>query len=559
MPRGRTGGDAVMRAPRASGVAALTALTLVIVLLAAPLPRSASGQEDVISEQGFVDLACSLPPEHIERIARGIDEVRSGQIVIVPREPDFVGFNFPHSGPWEYLQRVPLLVYGPGIIPARGSVDREIDLTTVASSTAALLDFPFPQAATPPAPEISAPDGPPPLIVTFVWDGAGRETLDLYPDAWPTLRSLIDGGVWFDRAIVGSSPTITPATHSMIGTGLYPRETGQTDAEMMVRGGLVRAWGAGPSLLSVPTLADLYDRALGNEPLVGTLASVTWHLNMMGHGAMWGGGDRDIAVIRQAYDVTANEGTEGTRWNAPAGLAEGLYEFLPYVNELPSLFTYVDRLDREDGRRDLRWHDTLIGQLTRGWGTPARVPYQMRMTLEVIEREGFGADDVPDLLYLNSKLIDSVGHMFSINSVEMEDSLRWQDEGLRTFIEGLDRIVGVGRWVLILTADHGSQFDPAVTGAQQVTTTELRNDLAAAFPPVGEDPVILAARPTMIYLDEVQMEAAGYSVAQISSWLMRYTRVEGTKDPSLLPSSTHDETFFEAAFPSSILSGLSCG
>lgn len=544
------------RVARASVVAALA---LGLALPAALRPPSARGQEGILTDRDFVELACSLPAEHRERIARGVDEVRSGQIVIVPREPDFVGFNFPHSGPWSYLQRVPLLVYGPGVVPAVGPVDREVDLTSIASTTAAMLGFPFPQAASDPAPEVAAPGGPPPLIVTFVWDGAGRETLDLYPDAWPYLRSLIDGGVWFDRAIVGSSPTITPATHSMIGTGLYPRDTGQTDAEMMVRGRLVRAWGAGPSLLSVPTLADLYDRALGNRPLIGTLASVTWHLNMMGHGAMWGGGDRDIAVIRQAYDVTANEGTEGTRWNAPAGLAEGIYEFLPYVNELPPMPTYVEELDREDGRLDGRWRDNDIQTLTKGWGTPARVPYQTRMTLEVIEREGFGADDVPDLLYLNSKLIDSVGHMFSINSVEMQDSLRWQDEGLRTFVEGLDRIVGPGRWVLILTADHGSQFDPAVTGAQQVTTTELRNDLVAAFPSTGDDPVILAARPTMIYLDEAEMAAAGYTVEGIASWLMRYTRVDGTKDASLLPSSTHDETFFEAAFPSSILSRLSCG
>ena len=48
---------------------------------------------------------------------------RSGQIVFVPQEPNFVGTNFPHSGPWNYLQDVPLFLYGPGIIPAVGRVD----------------------------------------------------------------------------------------------------------------------------------------------------------------------------------------------------------------------------------------------------------------------------------------------------------------------------------------------------------------------------------------------------------------------------------------------------
>ena len=49
---------------------------------------------------------------------------------------------------------------------------------------------------------------------------------------------------------------------------------------------------------------------MGNAPIVGDLASVTWHLNMMGHGAMWNGGDRDIAVLRLSEDT--NEGAEGT-------------------------------------------------------------------------------------------------------------------------------------------------------------------------------------------------------------------------------------------------------
>ena len=63
-----------------------------------------------------------------------------------------------------------------------------------------------------------------------------------------------------------------------------------------------------------PTLADLYDRAMGNEPLVGALASVTWHLNMASHGSLWGGGDRDIAVLRVPTQAD-NEGAEGTTWN----------------------------------------------------------------------------------------------------------------------------------------------------------------------------------------------------------------------------------------------------
>src|SRR5439155_6884601 len=137
--------------------------------------------------------------------------------------------------------------------------------------------------------------------------------LDAYPDDWPVLRSLIPQGVWYEHATVGSSPSITPATHATIGTGDFPMHTGQVDAEFRLGGDLVRAGALGPVLLMQPTLADLYDRAMGNTPLVADLASVTWHLNMMGHGSLWGGGDRDIAVLRTATGGT-NEGAEGTTW-----------------------------------------------------------------------------------------------------------------------------------------------------------------------------------------------------------------------------------------------------
>ena len=132
---------------------------------------------------------------------------------------------------------------------------------------------------------------------------------------------------------MGSSPSITPATHATLGTGAFPMHTGQTDAEFRLGDDLVRAGALGPVLLMEPTLADLYDRAMGNEPLVGALASVTWHLNMASHGSLWGGGDRDIAVLRVPTQAD-NEGAEGTTWNLQ-GTYQPFYE-LPDVRERPA-------------------------------------------------------------------------------------------------------------------------------------------------------------------------------------------------------------------------------
>jgi Uncharacterized proteins of the AP superfamily len=124
------------------------------------------------------------------------------------------------------------------------------------------------------------------------------------------------------------------------------------------------------------------------------------------------------------------------------------------------------------------------------------------MVEEVISREGFGKDDVPDLLFINSKAIDHISHIFSVNSPEMQDTLSWQDEDLGRFVDFLDQEVGKGRYVLVVTADHGAQFDPAVSGAFQVTPTELGRDLNAAFPATGGGSVFQAVRSSQIYLND---------------------------------------------------------
>jgi hypothetical protein len=389
----------------------------------------------------FAAVACSLPHDQLVRVWRGTEPDRSGQILVVPQEPNFLGSNFPHSGPWDYLQDVPLLWYGPGYLEPQPAVQRPVTIAGIAPTQAALLGFDGFDAADGVAmPEVVAAkqDTPPKLIVTMVWDAGGRSVLDTWPKEWPVLKSLIPKGIWYEHASVGSSPSITPATHATIGTGAYPQTTGQVDAEFRLGPSttLTRAGQLGPTLLDSATLADVYDRAMGNRSVVGDLASVTWHLNMMGHGAMWNGGDRDIAVLRLAD--SSNEGAEGDAWNIK-GKNAPWYRFPAYVNDLPNVGTYTDALDRADGADDGKWREDSIAQLANGWDTPARVPFQDRLYAEVIKREGFGADDVPDLLYINSKIIDHVGHIWSVNSPEMKDALSWQDAGLKEFIGTLNR------------------------------------------------------------------------------------------------------------------------
>ena len=145
--------------------------------------------------EDLADAACAIPHQQLLRIWRGTDPERSGQIVFVPQEPNFVGTNFPHSGPWNYLQDVPLFWYGPGIVPALGRVERPVTLADVAPTQGKLLDFAFDAPDGRALPEIPKPDTPPPLIVTLVWDAGGLSLLDAFPNDWPVMASMIRDGI----------------------------------------------------------------------------------------------------------------------------------------------------------------------------------------------------------------------------------------------------------------------------------------------------------------------------------------------------------------------------
>jgi Type I phosphodiesterase / nucleotide pyrophosphatase len=503
-------------------------------------------------------MACGLPPEQLLRIWRGSPPDRVGDVLIVPKEPNFVDGGISHAGPWEYVQHVPLLLLGPGYIEPAGSVDRPVTLADVAPTLADLLDFDFEAPDGEPLSEALVPresrPGVPPLIFTLVWDAAGRNVLDAWPGAWPTLAGLIDQGTWYEEATVGSSPSVTPPSHTTLGTGAFPIRHGLSDNQVRVDGAVVGAWQEGPAYMRVPALGDEYDAALDNEPLIGAVATLTWHLSMIGHGSAFEGGDRDIAVLRQK---SGDEGAEGETWNLPRNVSD-YYAFPSYVNDLTPLEEYVRVLDQADGALDGLWMGNSIEEERKGFNTPARIPYETLVIQEVLRREGFGADAVGDLFYANYKIVDEIGHRFTMNSPEMRDTIRAQDQALADLIEILNDVVGQGRWVLVVTADHGHTPDPNLSGAFRIAVTRLEELITAAFDDDDDQPVLQKVRPTQVYLDVGELEENGFTVDQVALFLARLTKGQTAKNSANVPSADRSDRVFEAAFPTSVLQELAC-
>ena len=493
------------------------------------------------------------------RTWRGIMPGRSGDIQIIPTYPNFVNGGLTHATPYAYTQDVPLFLYGPGYVRP-GVYPQPATLADLAPTTGAILGFPFDAPDGRALQESLSPAsgrGAPPLVVTLVWDSGGMDVLNRWKNDWPYLRSLLARGAWFPHVTVGSSPSNTPTGHSIIGTGAFPKDNGFVDEYIRVNGHLQKPNENGPQFMIEPTLADLYDLAHRNRPLVGGIATLAAHIMMMSHGSGWYGGDRDIAVTREK-EFASTAGAEATSWNLTPDMAP-FYTLPKYVNRLPPISAYTRALDQADGAIDGKWRQNSIEQLAGGFDTPARTPYQTKLIETVIEHEGFGKDDVPDLLYLNYKAIDTIGHLFSADSVEMSDALKVQDDNLGVLIDFLNRVVGKRRWVVVLTADHGTQRDPSVSGAFMIDINKLTALLAKTFDDDGDKVALFEKiRPTEIWIDRDELRDNGATLNQISAYILSLTQGQTYKNENL-PATGHErDKVFDAALPSSMLGALPC-
>jgi hypothetical protein len=525
-----------------------TVLGIVLIHLAA-----CTGTPEDNGRLSLAEIACALPERELLRIAHGYDPRRSGELQIVPRPPNYIGLFRSHSGPWDYLQRIPIFFYGPGHVPAAGRVSVPATIADVAPTLGAHLDFDLPTPDGSVLREAVRPDADPPkVIIVVVWDGGGLGPLNRYPEVWPFLRSLIPRGAWFDGT-VGSSPSVTPAIHASLGTGLFPAHHGVVDLRMRVRGEIVSATEVGPRYLRKPSLADLYDRTLGNSPLVGLVGLDRWHLVMSGRGALFPGGDRDLAAL-------TDESREYAGWHLPEDVADA-FLFPSYLASFPGLDQATEALDADDGSRDGRWRGEVeLSDPRSVLSSPAYSRYQTAIIKEFLALEGFGQDDVPDLFFTNFKQVDLVGHRWGMENWQMPAVIGASEAALRDIIGFLDREVGEGEWVLALTADHGTTPPPGETGAFLMDRTELRKDIETRFDRDDDDrKVVDAPRVTEFWMNERELKDNGFTVGDVGRFLMTYTKGDNARDPSTVPPGRRDDTLFSAAFPSSLLkAGLPC-
>jgi Type I phosphodiesterase / nucleotide pyrophosphatase len=251
------------------------------------------------------------------------------------------------------------------------------------------------------------------------------------------------------------------------------------------------------------------------------MAATNWHLGMVGHGASYPGGDHDPAVL------ISHDG---------ATYSNDAFYSLPVSGDAALLAEETQALDRADGRDDGAWRGHPLDDPSVRFAGPAEVAYEQALLERLITTTGLGDDRVPDLLYVNFKASDDAGHRWGMTSPEVGEVVGAQDDALARLVRFLDRTVGRGEWVVMVTADHGQTPYPQETGAWPIGGGELKRDANEVFDR-NDDGIDLVDRVSSpgAYVRSSQLRANDVTLERVARWMTGYTARENFKGRGPLP------------------------
>jgi Type I phosphodiesterase / nucleotide pyrophosphatase len=136
----------------------------------------------------------------------------------------------------------------------------------------------------------------------------------------------------------------------------------------------------------------------------------------------------------------------------------------------------------------------------------------------MIEREPVGADNVADLILLNYKGADFVGHKYGPDSSELRVTLGEMDRHLTRMLRALEAKVG-NNYLLAVTADHGMPSEPSSPDRRHFAQS-IVDLLHETFDPEAKQ-LITSFEPenSQIFVDEDRLSALRLTLRDLAHFL----------------------------------------
>ena len=467
----------------------MASLALLLLLLASDASPKAAA------------LARPVPGAERARVlamfARAYYPGRSGQIALAPKRGVFItrrGTEFMHGSPWDYDVRIPFLLWGPGrvrpgVFPAR------VAQQDLAPTLARVLGVALPGATGRPLTEALVPGSRPPKIVALlILDGMRADYLSRYAAELPALTRLRREGAAFDQARLDFVPSITSAGHATIATGADPRlhgivvngvfdRTSRKEAEIYE--------GLSPRNLMALTLADVWNVETDGRALIAAQVSVGRAGALAGHGSCLLG---LRPTLYAAYD------SESGRWRTDPTC----FRLHPIYEALDSRSVW----EREGGS----WMGHSISSPDAVRRSAPFATFEGDALAALLEREPFGEDDVTDLVSVNLKVPDFIGHAYGPDSPELRAGLVETDRQIARVLALLER--KAGRDVVVaVSADHGMPSEPPAGGRHYAE--DIVKALHDRFDPAGKLVTLYGVENHQLFVDRDRLAELGLSLERL--------------------------------------------
>ena len=255
--------------------------------------------------------------------------------------------------------------------------------------------------------------------------------------------------------------------------------------------------GCDPKDLLTPTLADVWQRATAGRAVILAQGSIDRAATpLAGHGACLQDGR---PVVLASYDQTT-----GAWHSNPA-----CFRLPDYLKDMNASALWKDGPE---------WMSHRIDSTNAVRYSALFPKFESNATIAMIEHEPLGEDSVADLILLNYKCADFVGHKYGPESEELRVTLAETDRQLARVPSALETKVGKN-YLLAVTADHGMPSIPPSPDHRHLTTT-IANLLHEKFDPEGKQ-LVTSYDPEncQIYIDEDRLAKLGLTLKDLARFL----------------------------------------
>jgi len=264
------------------------------------------------------------------------------------------------------------------------------------------------------------------------------------------------------------------------------------------------------------TLADVWQLSTAGRAIVLAQGSIDRAATpLAGHGACQLNG---TPVVLASYDQQTGSWTTN-----------------PNCFRLPEYLK--NRNARELWQAGREWMSHIIDSATDVRYSALFPAFEADAMTAMIEREPLGADNIADLILLNYKGADFVGHKYGPDSSELRVTLGEMDRQLARMLRALEAKVGKN-YLLAVTADHGMPTEPP-SADRRHSAQSIVDLLHEKFDPEAKQ-LITSFEPenSQLFVDEDRLSALHLRLRDLARFLESH--------PFVFAVFTHDEVSLAA-------------